>query len=277
LLEEKRNLLNVLDQKFFEQQISAHNPNVVIFDNLLSLADGVWNSAEKAKSMFDWFRALASKYKVAVVYCHHTGKDGKTFGSSALESLSQNVILIRGREYLYKRSPSLFPQFGETPGCLCEITFKKMKAFPSLLGKKKTIFLDYHEETPTFGNQWLDVENEQASSNIAKTEINFEVLNLYRERLGDETAERPSEKPRTPYDKEKWILWYAAQKFVKDGSGWFTRKDVDNLFESTQEDKRSVLKRLVQNGWLDTEKIGKVDKFKLRSYRNCEKARFSNS
>jgi len=264
LLEEKRNLLNVLDQKFFEQHISAHNPDMVIFDNLLSLADGVWNSAEKAKSMFDWFRALSSRYKVAVVYCHHTGKDGKTFGSSALESLSQNVILIRGREHLYKVNPSLRPQYEEKPGCLCEITFKKMKAFPSLLGKQKTIFLDYHEEAPTLGNQWIEIENEQSSKNIAKTEINFEVLGLYRERLGDKAAERPTEKPRTPEDKEKWILWYAAEKFVKNGSGWFTRKEIDDLFESTDEDKRSVLKRLVGFGWLNIEASGKNKKYQWR-------------
>lgn len=72
--------------------LKNEKPDVLVIDNILSLAPHAWRS--KSETLHDFLTNIKS-IGIAPIVVHHTGKDGHSYlGTVSLEALSQNIIRL---------------------------------------------------------------------------------------------------------------------------------------------------------------------------------------
>lgn len=112
---------------------------VLVIDNILALAPSVVHG--NVKKLFSFIHKV-KEAGIAVIIIHHSGKDGTTYkGPAELQSLSQNVIKLEGREQLVEQG-NLSPEVKKAcnaGGAVTKITVEECKAAP-LIEKKTAIY-----------------------------------------------------------------------------------------------------------------------------------------
>lgn len=96
--------INLLDDACAADIISnllEMKAQVLVIDNIFALAPGAVNG--NVKKLFS-FIYKAKQAGIAVIIIHHSGKDGTTYkGPAEIQSLSQNVIKLEGRDQLVEQ------------------------------------------------------------------------------------------------------------------------------------------------------------------------------
>lgn len=134
----KDNNLDILDdewQNTFIEKISGEGFDFVFIDNILSLAPKAIKDAKPFLTFIDKLKLS----NIGVVAVHHTNKGGKDFkGPVDLESLSQNVISLEGREHLEKEKdcPAPLRDALAQKGPVVRMFIKKCKVSPELEGQR---------------------------------------------------------------------------------------------------------------------------------------------
>lgn len=135
------NILDARDSRDVIKRLREMNADVLVIDNLLSLAPSAAKS--NADGLFSFVRQV-KQAGVAVVIVHHSGKDGTSFkGSGDLASLSQNVIRLDGREQLTNQGvlSAGLEKACQADGPVVRMTVTKCKAAPQLERKSSTYHL----------------------------------------------------------------------------------------------------------------------------------------
>ncbi len=134
----KDRILDILDdewQNTFIEKIGQKGIDFVFIDNILSLAPKATKDAKPFLTFIDKLK----RSNVGVVAVHHTNKEGKDFkGPVDLESLSQNVISLEGREHLEKEKdcPAPLRDALAPKGPVVRMSIKKCKVSPELEGQR---------------------------------------------------------------------------------------------------------------------------------------------
>jgi hypothetical protein len=128
-------------QDFIKDQVTPGC--VLILDNLLSGTTKGVSHARSPQSLVRFADELRNS-GVSLVVVHHLGKDGTPMGSTALESLAQNLILIY-REDIAE---------GYEGGVNARLVFKKIKSYPPYRDKEFDLRLPYAEEGDK-GGPWV--------------------------------------------------------------------------------------------------------------------------
>lgn len=147
-------ITSLMDEKSrqqIEKIIEETNIKVVVFDNLLTLTSGVIQAPAKWVDLSSWFKNLAAKYNVAVLFVHHLGKDGNLLGLSQIESTTRNIFTIS------KSTNNIQNQ----PGCLMNLAIEKNKEYPALDGFRATYFLELPNAGSDMGTPWRKIEDNQ--------------------------------------------------------------------------------------------------------------------
>jgi hypothetical protein len=88
-------VMNVNELNEFIQKIAEHNPSLVVIDTLARSAIGVEENSAREIGMFvGACDSLRYALNCAVLVVHHTGKDGKIRGSSALYAAADSVLSL---------------------------------------------------------------------------------------------------------------------------------------------------------------------------------------
>lgn len=134
----KGSTLDILDdewQNIFIEGIGQEGIDFVFIDNILSLAPEATKDAKPFLTFIDKLK----RSNIGVVTAHHTNKEGKDFkGPVDLESLSQNVISLEGREHLEKEKDCPVPLRDTLAqkGPVVRMFIKKCKVSPELEGQR---------------------------------------------------------------------------------------------------------------------------------------------
>jgi hypothetical protein len=133
--------LDVLDPKWQDYLLKAiaHGSKLIV-DNLLAASGKDLAHASVARALRAFAKRLQEK-QISLIVIHHTGKDKDAMGSKALESLSQNFIMIHQAEQ----------REGFEGGVNAVVTFRKIKDYPQYKGKQFHAHLEYaagEEGTP---------------------------------------------------------------------------------------------------------------------------------
>lgn len=127
-------------QKALIDTIKDKNIEVVAFDNLITLLP---KSTQGADTEFFNFIYELEKHNVAVIFVNHANKDKNVFkGSSNLESKSQTIIHVEGRDTLSDGNESdALKQALTHNGAVVRLNYTKCKLPPTLSGTHETYHL----------------------------------------------------------------------------------------------------------------------------------------
>jgi hypothetical protein len=213
-----------------ENQIKYIKSNLVIFDNLLTLSPEVIQAQAKWTLLSTWFKSLYTNYGTAVLFIHHTGKDGSSLGLQQIESTTNNIFKI-------SKSSNKMP---EKHGCIMTFEVTKNKKYPSLDGFKATYFLEAHTKNYELSTPWIKIEDEQFGNSIGTTSIGY---------IDDDSLSRDENK----------IMKLISEK------GVVSRQDIQSLLNGCSDGTaRNRLKLLIDKKLIDIRGRGPAIKYILR-------------
>jgi KaiC/GvpD/RAD55 family RecA-like ATPase len=138
-----------IDAAIDELRAEGRGPDVLILDNLSSLASGIdFNDNAALDSLLNWMTKLRHA-GVAVIVVHHAGKNGTVRGASRLEDLLDTVIALTDPRPAKKSNEA--PSLPRPPGAFFKVEFTKTRGempnpseFQLLLGPGHDGALDFH-------------------------------------------------------------------------------------------------------------------------------------
>jgi len=257
-------LLDSAFQEWINKKIAEYDPEYIFFDNLASLGYNLDHHIKWIK-VKDFFKSLSRK-KYSVIYFHHLKRDGNISGTNKIEDLSQNIIKMRGKsivmsEYSSFLSKKIYPQ-----DCVTELEYKKSKGDVTRNNKKQVWMFKFAPEDMKIDGKWQQLDVPKMGMNIS---FNKEITNKAREVF----CERMEREPILEGNQKdiKWkqdlLLLFAIDRNLAsaDPSGsWFSLHDVRFLFDSSDQNKRDMLKQLVNLKILDFSSNQKANKWRYR-------------
>lgn len=117
--------------------------NVVVIDNLNCLARQSVVSISKWNAFKTWIDETQKKYSISFVLAHHTNRLGDIAGLKNIQSASNNVIRIYGRDNLLKNievedkeSKDNIVKYTKKGGCIFGVYIEKCHAYTDLVGNE---------------------------------------------------------------------------------------------------------------------------------------------
>lgn len=117
--------------------------NIVVIDNLNCLARQSVVSISKWNAFKAWIDETQKKYSISFVLAHHTNRTGDIAGLKNIQSASNNVIRIYGRDNLLKNievenqeSKDNIVKYTKKGGCIFGVYIEKCHAYTDLVGNE---------------------------------------------------------------------------------------------------------------------------------------------
>jgi hypothetical protein len=212
-----------------ESKIKDFSAKLIVFDNLLTLVPEIVQAPAKWTSLSSWFKELSKNYKTAVLFIHHTGKDGSSLGLQQIASTTNNIFKISEVANHNLRNP----------GCAMVFEVQKNKVYPSLDKFKKKYFL----EAPIAGQEaripWIKIEDERSGYSTGTTSTGY---------IDDDSLSRDENK----------IMKLISEK------GEIKREDIYVLLNCKEGTSRNRLKKLIENKLIGTIGAAQSTRYILR-------------
>jgi hypothetical protein len=241
--------INLLDDACAEEIVSnllEMKAQVLVIDNIFALAPAAVNS--NVKKLFSFIHKV-KQAGIAVIIIHHSGKDGATYkGPAELQSLSQNVIKLEGRDQLVEQG-TLSPEVKKAcnaGGAVTKITVEECKAAP-LLEQKTAI---YHLPK---GGVWTHLEGDLVPT------IDLDPLPAIVSAESEENSAIPVPEDKstihdlTP-DEEKVCVALKGRNYK--------RAELETLTGFKTDKLGGILRRLVARGLVTKAGVGKATCYK---------------
>lgn len=213
---------------------------VLVIDNIFALAPSAVNG--NIKKLFSFIHKV-KEAGIAVIIIHHSGKDGATYkGPSELQSLSQNVIKLEGRDQLVEQGnlSNEVKKACNAGGAVTKISVEECKAAP-LLEQKTAI---YHLPK---GGVWTCLKG----SLVPTTDILLENASLESVVIPEDSSLGDSAEmiDLTP-DEEKVCKALKGRKCMRAELETLTGFKIDKL--------GGILRKLVRKNLVNKEGVGKA-------------------
>lgn len=265
-------LMNDDFQNWIQSCIKEYNAEYVFFDNLASLGNNI-DSHHNWPKVKNIFREIETN-GCSVIYFHHLknerdkGKKERVIaGSKKIEDLSQNVIALLGCETISNNYPELELDSLPPADCVFELEYRKSKGDIHREKLKQVWRLKADPSDIKKDGKWIRLDSSKNDTKESEhPEVQDQVRAIFVERMGREPVLEGGKKEKEW--KEDALLFDAIKRYLmasKEEESWFTLSDVKDLFDTSEETKRTCLTRLVGQQLLDFSKEGTPHKWKYRS------------
>lgn len=258
-------------KKEIARELEAYPCDFVVFDNLISLVPDFRGKRGAWAKVKEWYRELEVRFRVRVLFLHHSNGSGDPSGSRDIEAQCQTVLVLQGGKDLpgilkgkeYANTP--LPSYCDKNGALFLGRFTKCKAYPDLEYKEFGAFLEYNQGKPTEGEPWeflwlsgsLSSERALPETDFATASVPVDVVPDENDALADENAALDEEiEGMSP--EEQNILELAGTRQA------FACGDVEELLHCGRSKAQALLKSLLEKNRLDRIGNGKATCYRLR-------------